>query len=143
VSSQLKECVCLHGCFPVQWNLYEQDSFMPKFFDVKLVGIIKDMSFKLFALHPPLLFYRETTTEDDSGIEGILNRLERQRSLSFGLRKEKHGSINHNSMDAGEDEQSADTLKDAGEPLFLFSCGPISYPVDMFLNISDVTLCSS
>ncbi|KAJ8441300.1 hypothetical protein Cgig2_024812 [Carnegiea gigantea] len=56
----------------------------------------------------------ETTTEDDSGIEGILNRLERQRSLSFGLRKEKHGSINHNSMDAGEDEQSADTLKDAG-----------------------------
>lgn len=56
----------------------------------------------------------ETTTEDDSGIEGILNRLERQRSLSFGLGKEKHGNINHNSIGAGEDKQSADTQKDAG-----------------------------
>lgn len=56
----------------------------------------------------------ETTTEDDSGIEGILNRLERQRSLSFGLRTEKNGSVNHNSIDIGEDEQSADMLKDAG-----------------------------
>lgn len=36
--------------------------------------------------------HREMATGDESGIEGILNRLERQRTLSFGFDSRSKGN---------------------------------------------------
>lgn len=52
----------------------------------------------------------EMETGDDNGIEGILNRLERQRSLSFGLKAEKNDT--NVSVNVNEDGQSAGMPKD-------------------------------
>lgn len=53
--------------------------------------------------------------EYESGIEGILKRLERQRRLSFGLRMRRNGGINHESRNLDKDEQSGGAFKDVGE----------------------------
>lgn len=60
----------------------------------------------------------EMETGDDNGIEGILNRLERQRSLSFGLKAEKNDT--NVSVNVNEDGQSAGMPKDVGEFCFSF-----------------------
>ncbi|KAJ8445425.1 hypothetical protein Cgig2_031238 [Carnegiea gigantea] len=54
----------------------------------------------------------EMAVECESGIEGILKRLERQRLLSFGLHMRRNGGINHESRNLDKDEQSGGVSKD-------------------------------
>ncbi|XP_021731128.1 uncharacterized protein LOC110698030 isoform X2 [Chenopodium quinoa] len=56
---------------------------------------------------------RELATEDESGIEGILNRLERQRNLSFGFKLGKNGTeVDNVNGGTGDHKQTKGTRKD-------------------------------
>lgn len=57
---------------------------------------------------------RETVAEEDSGIEGILSRLEKERNSSLGIDLGKHGHISRNSSRDNIDERSFGTT-DAGK----------------------------
>lgn len=59
--------------------------------------------------------------DDESGIEGILQRLERQRNLSFGLKSGKNGtSVDYVNEDIDSKDQNKGMRKDVGElTLFL------------------------
>ncbi|XP_055818701.1 protein PTST homolog 2, chloroplastic-like isoform X3 [Solanum dulcamara] len=51
----------------------------------------------------------ETVAEEDSGIEGILSRLEKERNSSLGIDLGKHGHISRNSSRDNIDERSFGT----------------------------------
>lgn len=64
--------------------------------------------------------------EDDTGIQGILNRLERQRNFNFGFKASKHKEY-VNEQDYGHHSQ----IQDVGK-LTLFSNLFISFPFFSF-----------
>ena len=66
--------------------------------------------------------------EYESGIEGILKRLERQRLLSFGLYMRRNGGINHESRNLDKDEQSGGVSNDVGE--FSWFLTPYTFNLD-------------
>jgi len=57
-------------------------------------------------------FHRETATEDESGIEGILNRLEKQRNLTFGVGLKEKGNGAQFPINRGKDDWQPGTLLD-------------------------------
>ncbi|KAE8023336.1 hypothetical protein FH972_009044 [Carpinus fangiana] len=54
----------------------------------------------------------ETATEDESGIEGILNRLEKQRNLTFGVGLKAKGNDSKFPTKCGKDDWQPGTLQD-------------------------------
>lgn len=93
--------------------------------------VITDLQF-LFALDcikfiVTFVLNREMLGEEDSGIEGILNRLERDRNLSFGinLRENVHGT--HASSKDDGDHRHFGSSADSGELQLIFK--PMMYGI--------------
>ena len=61
-----------------------------------------------------ILLIRETDVQEDAGIEGILHRLEKHRSLSFGISKQDNGNRIDFSSKAN-DGHNGYVLPDVGE----------------------------
>lgn len=56
--------------------------------------------------------HRETAEEYESGIEGILNRLEKQRNMTFGIKLKQKGNDIRLESDHGKDDWHSGTSMD-------------------------------
>lgn len=59
-----------------------------------------------------LYLLSEAVTGDDSGIEGILSRLEKERNINFGFSLREKENTTHLQSDHDEDDWPAGTSKD-------------------------------
>lgn len=79
-----------------------------------LLNCVKNHSLSIFIFSFLSLPNREIVAEEDSGIEGILSRLEKERNSSLGIDLGKHGHSSHASSRDNIDDRSFGTT-DAGK----------------------------
>lgn len=79
---------------------------------------------------------REQAIEDDSGIEGILNRLEKERNTNFGFGLREKGNTACVQSDGRKDDQHVETSKEEVNWFFYFQISFIYLSPYLFVKMS-------